>query len=374
MFMNQHTGNFIVLPEPPRPLPTKPRSAQEAWAAWRAWLVWKAWNARQRRQIEELAIPEPIFIKNIIDLRTRLEEIIRLKPKLPSEAAKARRRVREIVVESAKLEQLRLERRFAEATARIESVIRSHTGGGAAGSGFTNSDSVAAYLEEAAAAPLLSREDEIAIAKRIEAGGDDGDRAKGEMARANLRLVISISKKHAHRLAPRSKYSLQFLDLIQEGNIGLMTAVGEFDWRLGNRFSTFATWSIMDAITRPLKKREVQFSFKNVDELASDPETGCVEIVAKKKSVPGSDDLKNDQVFTNSASYSRARGALIEARKRTRATSESVFSRGGFGYGLSQERDYGGAADHIESEESKQMRQEKADGTYDDPLAGMEEL
>ena len=288
------------------------------------------------------------------------------------------RRVREIAADkAAKLEQLRLERVHAQAVARIESVIRSHARGGAAGPGFTNTDSVAAYLEEAAAAPLLSREEEIAIAKRIEAGGEDGDRARGEMARANLRLVVSIAKKHAHRLAPRSKYSLQFLDLIQDGNEGLMKAVDEFDWRRGNRFSTKASWEIMEAITRPLKKKEPPIRFGiNPDEFAIDPGTGCVEIIAKKKSVPGSDDLRNanDQAFANSASYSRPRGELIEARKRTRATAEAVFSRGAFGYGHSQESDYRGAADHSESEEAKQRRQEKADGTYDDPLGGMEEL
>jgi RNA polymerase sigma factor (sigma-70 family) len=269
-------------------------------------------------------------------------------------------------------EQIALERQQAQAIARIESVIRSHTGGGAAGAGFTNGDSATAYLEEAAAAPLLSREEEIAIAKRIEAGGEDGDRARGELARANLRLVVSIAKKHTHRLAPRSKYSLEFLDLIQDGNTGLMKAVAEFDWRLGNRFSTKASWEIRDGITRPLKKPELPTCFyKNLDELSADPAP------AKKKSVPSSESDKDDQEFTNRASrYSRSRGALIEARKRAKA--EAVFSRGSFGYGLSHEDGYGDAADHIESEEANQLRQhvrqEKADGTHDDPLNGMEEL
>ena len=267
-------------------------------------------------------------------------------------------------------QQVALERQFAQAVERIESVIRSHAGGGAAGAGFTDGDSVAAYLEEAAKAPLLSREDEIAIAKRIEAGGEDGDKARGEMARANLRLVVSIAKKHTNRLAPRSKYSLQFLDLIQDGNTGLMKAVAEFDWRLGNRFSTKASWEIMDAITRPLKKPELPTCFyKNLDELSADPAP------AKKKSVPSSESDKDDQEVTNRASYySRPRGAFIEARKRAKATAEAVFSRGSFGYGLSQEDDYRDTADHIELEETKQRRQEKADGTHDDPLNGMEEL
>ncbi len=246
-------------------------------------------------------------------------------------------------------EQIALEREHAQAVERIESVIRSHAGGGAA-AGFTDSDSVAAYLEEAAKAPLLSREDEIAVAKRIEAGGEDGDQARGEMARANLRLVVWIAKKYSKRLAPRSKYSLQFLDLIQNGNTGLMKAVAEFDWRLGNRFSTKASWEIMDAITRPLKKPELPTCFyKNLDELSADPAP------AKKKSVPSSESDKDDQEFTNRVSYySRPRGAFIEARKRAKATAEAVFSRGSFGYGLSQEGDYRDAADHI-----RQKRQSK---------------
>jgi RNA polymerase sigma factor (sigma-70 family) len=287
--------------------------------------------------------------------------------------------------EIAAKEQAALERRHSEAIARIESVIGSHAGGGAAGTGFTDGDSVAAYLHEAAAAPLLSREDEIALAKRIEAGGEDGDRARGEMARANLRLVVSIAKKYTGRLTPRAMYSLQFLDLIQQGNVGLMTAVDKFEWRRENRFSTMATLWIMDAITRPLKalsppdddkpssgKSGLLISFcKNLDKFSDDP------VPAKKKGVPNYDGAdKDDQELTNSASNYRSRGALIEARKRTQAIAESVFSRGSFGYGLSQESDYSGASDHnIESEESRQIRQEKADGTYDDDsLMGIKEL
>jgi RNA polymerase sigma factor (sigma-70 family) len=299
--------------------------------------------------------------------------------------------------ETAAKEQVALERRHSEAIARIEGVIRSHAGGGAAGAGFTNGDSVAAYLEEAAnRAPLLSRKEEVALAKRIEAGGEDGDRARSEMAQANLRLVISIAKKHTHRLAPRSKYSMQFLDLIGEGNVGLMNAVDTFDWRRGYRFSTHATWKIRDAVTRPLKKPEVPTTFfKNVDLLTTDG------LPAKKKGVPTYDGAdKDDQDFANNASYLRPHKALSEARNRTRAIAESVFSSSDFGYGYSQGvKDYSHspdladrafreafaqakgfkeskkAPDFEESEESKQVRQEKADGTYDDDsLMGIKEL
>ena len=232
---------------------------------------------------------------------------------------------------------------------RIEGVIRSHARGGAAGPGFTDSDSVAAYLQEAAAAPLLSREEEIAIAKRIEAGGDGWGASKGRNGPGKF-AAGGLDRQEIHdQLAPRSKYSLQFLDLIQEGNVGLMTAVDKFDWRRGNRFSTYATWWIMDAITRPLKKPELPISFgKNEDALSVD------DVPAKKKSVPNYDGPdKDDQDFTNSASYSRPRGALVEARKRTKATAESVFSSGSFGYGLSQESDYRGAPDHSEFRRGK---------------------
>src|SRR4051794_26063026 len=96
-------------------------------------------------------------------------------------------------------------------------------GGGKRGGGRTG--------KKAGRAPLLSREDEIAIAKRIKAGGHDGQVARGEMARANLLLVVKIAMKYTKRLTPRSKYDLEFLDLIQQGNIGLMAAIDKFDYQ-----------------------------------------------------------------------------------------------------------------------------------------------
>jgi RNA polymerase primary sigma factor len=98
------------------------------------------------------------------------------------------------------------------------------------------------YLAEINEVPLLSPQEEIDLALRIA----DGDMAAREhMIRANLRLVVSIAKKYTNR-------GLQFLDLIQEGNIGLMKAVEKFEYRRGYKFSTYATWWIRQAITRAI--------------------------------------------------------------------------------------------------------------------------
>ncbi|MCL4150590.1 UNVERIFIED_CONTAM: hypothetical protein GTU68_005993, partial [Idotea baltica] len=103
-------------------------------------------------------------------------------------------------------------------------------------------DPVRMYMREMGTVNLLTREGEIKIAKRIE---EEARRAKKEMVEANLRLVISIAKKYTNR-------GLQFLDLIQEGNIGLMKAVDKFEYRRGYKFSTYATWWIRQAITRSI--------------------------------------------------------------------------------------------------------------------------
>lgn len=104
------------------------------------------------------------------------------------------------------------------------------------------SDSVRMYLKEMGKYPLMTAEQEVECAKRIEAGDAS---AKEELAEANLRLVVSIAKKYLGR-------GMSFLDLIQEGNIGLMKAVERFDYRKGYKFSTYATWWIKQAITRAI--------------------------------------------------------------------------------------------------------------------------
>ncbi|MCF0245297.1 MAG: RNA polymerase sigma factor RpoD [Ileibacterium sp.] len=112
----------------------------------------------------------------------------------------------------------------------------------AAGASNKTSDPVKAYLKEIGAIPLLTPEQEVAVAKRIQAGDME---AKQILIDSNLRLVVSIAKKYVGR-------GLLFLDLIQEGNIGLIKAVEKFDYTKGFKFSTYATWWIRQAITRAI--------------------------------------------------------------------------------------------------------------------------
>ncbi|MDK2964444.1 RNA polymerase sigma factor RpoD [Lacrimispora amygdalina] len=108
--------------------------------------------------------------------------------------------------------------------------------------GVSVEDPVRMYLKEIGKVPLLSSEDEIELAKKIELGDDD---SKQRLTEANLRLVVSIAKRYVGR-------GMQFLDLIQEGNLGLIKAVEKFDYRKGYKFSTYATWWIRQAITRAI--------------------------------------------------------------------------------------------------------------------------
>ncbi|MEV4013735.1 RNA polymerase sigma factor [Nonomuraea angiospora] len=137
------------------------------------------------------------------------------------------------------------------------------------GGAAVGADSVKAYLKEIGRVPLLTAEQEIDLAKRIEAGlfaqerletepcmsadlradlewiVEDGEIAKRRMLEANLRLVVSIAKRYTGR-------GMLFLDLIQEGNLGLIRTIEKFDYRLGYKFSTYATWWIKQAITRAM--------------------------------------------------------------------------------------------------------------------------
>ena len=158
---------------------------------------------------------------------------------------------------------------------RRRAATRTRSTGKPPTAGAGSSDSVRLYLREIGRVPLLQAADEVAIAKRIEAGtiaagrladlaaGDaldqipfeerralqraakDGDRATDELIQANLRLVVSIAKRYVGR-------GMQLLDLIQEGNLGLMRAVQKFDYTKGFKFSTYATWWIRQAITRAI--------------------------------------------------------------------------------------------------------------------------
>ena len=108
--------------------------------------------------------------------------------------------------------------------------------------GIALDDPVRMYLKEIGRVPLLDSEEEVELAKRVEAGDDF---AKRRLAEANLRLVVSIAKRYVGR-------GMLFLDLIQEGNLGLIKAVEKFDYRKGFKFSTYATWWIRQAITRAI--------------------------------------------------------------------------------------------------------------------------
>ena len=108
--------------------------------------------------------------------------------------------------------------------------------------GISIEDPVRMYLKEIGKVPLLNAEEEIELAKRMELGDQE---AKKRLAEANLRLVVSIAKRYVGR-------GMLFLDLIQEGNLGLIKAVEKFDYRKGYKFSTYATWWIRQAITRAI--------------------------------------------------------------------------------------------------------------------------
>ncbi len=108
--------------------------------------------------------------------------------------------------------------------------------------GISIDDPVRMYLKEIGRVPLLTAQEEVDLAKRMERGDEE---AKRKLIEANLRLVVAIAKKYVGR-------GMLFLDLIQEGNLGLIRAVEKFDWRKGFKFSTYATWWIRQAITRAL--------------------------------------------------------------------------------------------------------------------------
>ena len=150
-------------------------------------------------------------------------------------------------------------------------------------------DPVRMYLKEIGQVRLLSAEEEVELAKRVCEGDQD---AKNKLTEANLRLVVSIAKKYSGR-------GLHILDLIQEGNTGLIRAVDKFDWTKGNKFSTYATWWIRQAITRaiadqartirvPVHMVEVinkatRCNRKLVQELGREP---TVEEIAKELGLP----------------------------------------------------------------------------------------
>ena len=123
--------------------------------------------------------------------------------------------------------------------------------------GLSMDDPVRTYLKEIGKIPLLSSEREMYLAEQIELGDE---KAKSELVEANLRLVVSIAKRHVDK-------GMYFLDLIQEGNMGLMKAVEKFDYRKGYKFSTYATWWIRQSITRAIadQSRTIRIPVHMVD-------------------------------------------------------------------------------------------------------------
>ena len=134
-------------------------------------------------------------------------------------------------------------------------------------SGINNS--MGLYLKQMAQVPLLTREQEVEIFKRIEDAeineddSQDAIKAKKEMIEANLRLVVSIAKKYINR-------GVSFLDLIQEGNMGLMKAVEKFEYRRGYKFSTYATWWVRQGITRSIanQSRTIRIPVHMIDTIS----------------------------------------------------------------------------------------------------------
>ena len=141
---------------------------------------------------------------------------------------------------------------------------RNETSGAArmesSGGGEAAGDPVRRYLNEIGRIPLLSAQDEVRLAKAIERGDET---ARQQMISANLRLVVSVAKKYTGHEVP-------LLDLIQEGNSGLMRAVEKFDWRRGFKFSTYATWWIRQSITRAIAEqcRTIRLPVHTHDRLA----------------------------------------------------------------------------------------------------------
>jgi len=133
------------------------------------------------------------------------------------------------------VEEIEVAEDINEEIAEVESDV-------AAAEGIAIDDPVRMYLKEIGKVPLLTTQEEIEIARRM-ADGDES--AKKQLAEANLRLVVSVAKRYVGR-------GMLFLDLIQEGNLGLIKAVEKFDYRKGYKFSTYATWWIRQAITRAI--------------------------------------------------------------------------------------------------------------------------
>ena len=122
-----------------------------------------------------------------------------------------------------------------------------------------SSDAIRLYLKNIVGVPMLSAEEETALFKTIEAGGKEGDAALARVVEANLRLVVSVVKRYMNR-------GMEFLDLVPEGNMGLMRAVAGFDYHKGCRFSTYATWWMLNKVMKPQTKMGAMVSHTSLSE------------------------------------------------------------------------------------------------------------
>lgn len=180
------------------------------------------------KKLVEKGIEQGFLIqKDILELFPEVEEDLELLDEIFSTLQQAGVEVVESDELTEKSEPLDLEKKI-----QILRRIQANVG----------SDPIRAYLHEIGRIPLLTAKEEVILAKRIEAGKEE---ARRHLTTANLRLVVSIAKRYAKR-------GLDLLDLIQEGNIGLMRAVEKFDYHKGFKFSTYATWWIRQAITRAI--------------------------------------------------------------------------------------------------------------------------
>jgi len=178
--------------------------------------------------------------------------------------------------------------------ARIDATVRE-----------VSTDALQLFLKDIGKVELLTAAEEVEIAKRIERGDH---RAKQEMVEANLRLVVSIAKRYRNQ-------GLPFLDLIQEGTIGLVRAAEKFDWRKGYKFSTYATWWIRQAVARALadKGRTIRMPVHVVEKLN--------KIVRSERKLRGSPSTRLSRSCARRRRPSRSRSRSATRRSRSSATS-----------------------------------------------------
>src|SRR3989338_367302 len=188
-----------------------------------------------RKQVQDLIkkgrdqgfLTQQDILEAFPDAEERIPELDELYEKLLSENTDVFESVTPEEIESDEHAQEKLDREI-ELISRLE--------------GVESTDPVRQYLREIGRVPLLGAEEEVELAKQYEKANK---RAKDKLTESNLRLVVSIAKKYIGR-------GLSLLDLIQEGNQGLIRAVEKYDWRKGFKFSTYATWWIRQAITRAI--------------------------------------------------------------------------------------------------------------------------